>query len=404
MNIFLLTIAVSFWLLLSYYSVLNIAGIIARSRIKPTASFQANRYPSVAILIPAHNEGKVLASTLHSMVMLEYPGDLSIYVLNDNSTDNTGEIADEYANAFPIVKHIHVPPGFPKGKARVLNHGLSIVHSEYIAVYDADNQPEPRALIPLVEAAMTTPDAVGAVGYVKTLNETRNWLTRMIAIEFSVFQLLMQCGRSLLMNLGSFTGTNMVVSRQVLLQVNGWEEYALAEDADLTMKLTAAGGTIPVVWQSRTWEQEPERFRIWFRQRTRWMQGNLYLIQKTFREPTWLKVRSLFHTVQLLSVYIGFVLFLLISDVWFVLGVLGVVHVSYTIPLLLIWFESLVIYIIQLMTASNLDGLMNGKNMLMVALMYFTYAQLWVSLLLWAIFKQIRTRKLTPVWDKTVRF
>ncbi|MFB5189117.1 glycosyltransferase family 2 protein [Alicyclobacillus fastidiosus] len=233
----------------------------------------------------------------------EYPGDLHIYVLNDNSTDNTGEIADEYANAFPMLKHIRIPVGFLKGKARVLNYGLSFVNTEYIAVYDADNQPECGDLMPLVEAAMTTPGAVGAVGYVKTLNESRNWLTRMIAIEFSVFQLLMQCGRSLLMNLGSFTGTNMIVSRQALLRVNGWDEYALAEDADLTMKLTAAGGVIPVVSQSRTWEQEPENFRVWFRQRTRWMQGNLYLIQKTFQEPTWLKGRSLFHTVQLLSVH-----------------------------------------------------------------------------------------------------
>ncbi|MFD1676827.1 glycosyltransferase family 2 protein [Alicyclobacillus fodiniaquatilis] len=404
MNVILLVIAIAFWFLLFYYSGLNVAGIVFRSLKHREDRNDLESYPSVAVLIPAHNEGKVLTGTLEALVNLVYPGVLTVYVLNDNSSDNTGEIADEYAKAFSHVKHIRVPNGYPKGKARVLNYGLTLTEADYIAVYDADNQPEPDALKKLIESAVTTKNAVGAVGQVKTLNETKNWLTRMIAIEFSVFQLLMQSGRWILMKLGSFTGTNMVVSRQALLACNGWDEYALAEDADLTMKLTALGGIIPVVPESRTWEQEPETFRVWFKQRTRWMQGNLYLIQKTFREPSWLKGRSMFHSAQLLSVYIGFVFFLAVSDVWFLLGLLGAVHVTYTIPLLLIWFESLVVYIVQLMTSTNLDGLMSGRNMVMIAVMYFTYAQLWIALLIWATVKQVRSRSITPVWDKTVRF
>ncbi|MCY0895001.1 MAG: glycosyltransferase [Alicyclobacillaceae bacterium] len=404
MNVVLLIIAVAFWFLLFYYSVLNVAGIFFRSLKRSQEAMVLESYPSVAVLIPAHNEGKVLNGTLASMVSLNYPGDLTIYILNDNSSDDTGEIAEEYARTFPHIQHIRVPKGYPKGKARVLNHGLSLTSAEYIGVYDADNQPEPDALQRLIASAETTRHAVGAVGQVKTLNETRNWLTRMVAIEFSVFQLLMQSGRWLLMRLGSYTGTNMVVRRSALLRCNGWDEYALAEDADLTMKLTSLGGIIPVVPSSRTWEQEPETFRVWFKQRTRWMQGNLYLIRKSFREPTWLKGRSMFHTAQLLSVYLGFVFFLAVSDIWFVLGLLGIVHVSYTIPLLLIWFESLVVYIIQLMTSVSLDGMASGRNMLMIAVMYFTYAQLWIVLLVWATIKQVRTRNEVPVWDKTVRF
>lgn len=87
---------------------------------------------------------------------------------------------------------IFVFPGEPKGKSRVLNYGLSISDGEYFCVYDADNQPEPHALRMLVEHAETTEDAVGAVGHVRTVNEKRNWLTRMISLEFQIFQLLMQ--------------------------------------------------------------------------------------------------------------------------------------------------------------------------------------------------------------------
>ena len=404
MSALLLCISGLFWLLLMYYAGLDVLGVAFRTRQSPHPTL--NSYPAVSILIPAHNEGKVIARTLEAMVRLEYPGELEILVLNDGSTDNSGEIIDEFARTYRCVQHVSVPEGYPKGKARVLNHGLTLAKGDWIAVYDADNQPEPDALRLLVEASLSTVGAVGAVGYVKTINAEKNWLTRMIAIEFSVFQLLMQSGRWSAMKIGSLTGTNMIVSKEALRSAGAWDPYALAEDADLTMKLTAAGGLLPVVPQSRTWEQEPETFRVWFRQRTRWMQGNIYLIEKMVRLPEWRRGRVVAHTLQQLSVYIVFVFFLLVSDLWFVLGELGLVHTHSDIPLLVMWFESLLFYIVQLISAEALDGLLSLPNVLMATLMYFTYAQIWIVLLVRAAWKHIRQRRnqTMPVWDKTIRF
>ncbi len=404
MSTFLLVIALLFWMLLIYYAALDVLGIYFRSRHREYR--KPNAYPSVSVLIPAHNEGKVLEKTLETMVKLSYPGELEILILNDLSSDNTGTIAEEFANFYQRIRHVHVPEGYPKGKARVLNYGLSIAYGEWIAVYDADNQPESDALRLLVEASLGTPRAVGAVGYVKTLNEEKNWLTRMIAIEFSVFQLLMQSGRWAGMRLGSLTGTNMLVKREFLLSVGGWDAYALAEDADLTMTLTAMGGLLPVVPESRTWEQEPETWKIWFRQRTRWMQGNLYLIAKMFREKSWRQGRVLVHSAQQLSVYIMFVFLLVLSDIWFILGITGIVQTRFSVPLLLLWFESLLFYIIQLLSAETLDGMLSAPNVVLAVLMYFTYAQIWIILLLRAWWKQARLghTKSMPIWDKTVRF
>lgn len=105
------------------------------------------------------------------MAKIEYPGKLTIYLLNDNSQDETPEIGDDFDKAYAHIRHIRVPSGEPKGKSRVLNYGLSISDGEYFCVYDADNQPEPHALRMLVEHAETTEDAVGAVGHVRTVNE-----------------------------------------------------------------------------------------------------------------------------------------------------------------------------------------------------------------------------------------
>lgn len=404
MNTLFSLISVCFWVLLFYYSILTFSGILYRIEKRPPVHL--NDYPSVAVLIPAHNEEIVLADTLHAMTKLDYSGVVNIYVLDDCSQDKTGEIAQYYAIHFLNIHYIQVPPGFPKGKSRVLNYGISISDSEYIAVYDADNQPEPQALRLLVEAAETVPGAVGSVGYVKTLNESKNFLTRMIALEFTTFQLLMQSGRWKLFKLGSLTGTNMLVRRKALLEVGGYDPYALAEDADLTLTLTDRGGLLPIVPNAITWEQEPEKFKIWIKQRTRWMQGNLYLIGKTLKNPRMFMGKNFIHSVQLLLVYICFVFFLLISDLWFILGLFGKVETHVTVPLMILWFESWLIYFLQLITSQFIEKNVRPIDLFVSFLMYFTYAQLWLLLLFRGLYYQLKLKwlKAEPVWDKTVRF
>lgn len=405
MSTFFLIVCLFFWLLLGYYSILTVAGILYR--VEKRSSPTLLSYPSVSIFIPAYNEGIVLASTLDAMIKLEYPGELTVYVLNDNSQDNSAEIAQFYADLFPKIRHILVPPGTPKGKSRVLNHGLSISQSDYFAVYDADNQPEPAALRLLVETAMTTPHAVGAVGYVKTINEERNILTRMISLEFQVFQLLMQAGRWKLFKTGSLTGTNMLVSRSAIEAVGGYDPHALAEDADLTLTLTAAGGLLPIVPEAVTWEQEPETFAVWLRQRTRWSQGNIYILAKSLHESSWLRGRVLVHILQQFIVYVGFAGLLIASDVWLIMGLTGAIHEQYTAPLLLLWFYSYAVYLLQLISAQTVDNRLSPANMFVAIIMYCTYAQLFLVLLIrgtYSYFLRQHGSSSGPVWDKTDRF
>lgn len=404
MTITLTIISICFWVLLAYYSLLTIAGVVFRGQKKTYA--QLDHYPSVAVLIPAHNEGVVIADTLFAMTKIQYPGELKIYLLNDNSKDDTGEIADYYASKYNHIYHIHVPPQTPSGKSHVLNYGLEVTQSDYICVYDADNQPEPKALLMLVEAAEGTAHAVGAVGYVKNINEKANMLTRMISLEFSVFQLTMQAGRWKLFRLGSLTGTNMLVKRSALLEAGGYDPKALAEDADLTLSLTEKGGLLPIVPEAKTWEQEPETIRVWIKQRTRWMQGNLYLIEKTLRNRIYFKGKNFIHSIQLLAVYIGFVFFLIVSDIWFILGLFGAVETTAAIPLLVLWFESWLIYFIQLISSQIMDKKIRFVDLLTSFLMYFTYAQLWLILLIRGVYYQIKLKRSDddPIWDKTERF
>lgn len=404
MNLLMMIIMVFFWSMLLFYSVLTIAGVTQRLTKKETITL--TDYPSVAVLIPAHNEGVVIKDTLEAMVKLEYPGELTVYLLDDNSEDDTASIVQEFSQLFARICYIKVPPGKPTGKSRVLNYGLSITESDYFLVFDADNQPNKDAVIELVHAAETTENAAGAVGYVKTVNADQNLLTRMIAIEFQVFQLLMQSGRWKLFKAGSLAGTNMLLKRKALQEAGGYDPYALAEDAELTVRIAAMEKTLPVVHQSHTWEQEPENIKIFIKQRTRWLTGNLYLLEKSLHDWSFWKGKTFIYSLQHILTYFFFVVLLLISNIWFVLGLAGFSVPYFDVPLLFIWFLSYVVYTAQVISAMVLENSITPFNMFVGLIMYFTYAQFFLLLLLRSASQYIWSRmtKTTITWDKTKRF
>lgn len=404
MKIILVAVMAFFWILLIYYSILTIAGVLQRLKRKEEITLPS--YPSIAVLIPAHNEGVVIKQTLEAMIRLKYPGALDVYVLDDASTDDTAEIIQKFSSTFSRIHYLKVPPGSPKGKSRVLNYGLSVTTSDYFIVFDADNQPAEDSVLELIHAAERTPDAGGAVGYVKTINADRNVLTRMISIEFQVFQLLMQSGRWKMFKTGSLAGTNMLLRRSVLQEAGGYDLYALAEDAELTVRLTALGWKLPVVHHSRTWEQEPEKISIFVRQRTRWLTGNIYLLEKSFHEWSYWKGKTFVHSFQHVLTYLLFVLMLLFSNTWFILSLLGVNLPDFESPLLLFWFMSYVVYTAQVVSAMVLERTITPFNVLIGLIMYFTYAQIFLLLLLRSGLSYIWSRltKQTIKWDKTERF
>lgn len=382
-----------------------IAGLYNRLKMDKTTP-KLEHYPGVDILIPAHNEGVVIRETIEAMLGIRYPGDLQIYVLNDNSSDDTSEIAQSFDDTFKNVHHIKVPPGEPRGKSRVLNYGLSISENKYYCVYDADNQPEADALVKLVAIAEQNERSAGAVGYVRTMNESANWLTRMISIEFQVFQLLMQSGRWQLFKTGSLTGTNMLVKRSVIEELGGYDPYAIAEDAELTLRITQKGYYLPIVPDSITWEQEPETLSVYIKQRTRWLQGNLYIVDKTMTEPGYFRGKLLVHSVHQLMVYVVFWLFLIVSYVWFVLGLLDIFYINYSYPLLFIWYLSYNVYTAQLFAAQATQRTFSPINVFISVIMYFTYAQLFSYLFVRSLIRYVKAKKDKQVigWDKTARF
>lgn len=381
----------------TYYLTLTFAGLRYHSKFVQPPVPPDDELPSVTIMIPARNEGLVIGETLRAMANLDYPKEkLEVLLLDDGSTDDTLEKAREVARRFPFIKAIEVEGG-GKGKGYVLNYGLKFARGDVIAVYDADNRPEPDALKRLV--SMLSDETPAVTGRVKTINWRRNILTRFICMEYIYFQLAGQAGKSRLHRTAVLPGTNFAIRREILEEVGGWDERALAEDLELSFRIIAMGKRIAYNPLAVTWEQEPERWRVWFRQRVRWAAGNVYTVAehiKRFREiPGWgLRVDFLLT----LLIYYLLALAVITADLAFVAMFLRGGNVT--------WFTTAILSFVYIaFLAEILTGLYDAKvkNLscwLLAPLMYYTYSQMWIPISLIGLWEG---RKAKKVWYKTPR-
>lgn len=140
------------------------------------------RYPTVAVLVPCWNKGATLAPTIHSLLQLDYPKDkLSIVIIDDGSTDNTWEAAQEFASNPQVKLYRKENEG---SKFSALNFGLAHTDSELVGCLDADSFVEKDALIEMVKAFEADPEAYAAAPSMK-VNQPRTMLELMQAVEYT---------------------------------------------------------------------------------------------------------------------------------------------------------------------------------------------------------------------------
>lgn len=363
--------------------------------------------PGVSILLPAHNEEMVIERTLEALLAMNYPRHrLEVLVINDASTDRTGKLVAGVAARHPQVRLIEIPPEIGgRGKASALNAGLRHARHEVLAVYDADNTPEPDSLRYLVRQLETHPELAAVLGKFRTVNRRRNLLTRFLNIEGLSFQWIVQAGRWMLLRFCSLPGTNYVIRRSVLKAAGGWDEQALTEDAELTIRLYEAGYRVKFLPYAVTWEQEPENLGVWWRQRNRWVRGYNYLFRK-FAFRAWrMRPRLLaFELLYSLSIFYVFFLAVILSDLLFVMGWMGWIIIPVPGPYREVWLLGYVLFVMEVVLALSLEpGEDSAGNILLTALMYLTYSQLWIPVVLKGFWDDYIVRKESR-WAKTERF
>jgi peptidoglycan-N-acetylglucosamine deacetylase len=247
-----------------------IIGLLALiEKLRPTPPEEPGYAPFVTVLIPAYNEESVIVGTVRSALASDY-SPLEVIVIDDGSTDLTGELLDRNFLADSRVRIIHQPN---RGKPAALAHALSEIASDVVVTIDADTHIEPDAVRHLVRHFAR--GHVGAVaGNVKVGNRDR-WITRWQALEYVTSQNLEKRAFDLLNCIPVVPGALSAWRTDAIRQAGGFTADTVAEDTDLTITIRRAGWKIRYDEDAIGWTEAPETPGQLVRQRFRWTFGTL---------------------------------------------------------------------------------------------------------------------------------
>ncbi len=317
------------WVLLIPSLTMLLNSIISIRKMDPVIPYEEEDLPFISIFIPAHNEENTIEATVKSVCQSEYykneEPNFEVIVINDGSTDRTGEILAEIKKDLPQLKIVtRHPPRSGKGKGFVLNDALTLSQGEIIGVFDADTQIKTDYLMTIVQ--YLNGDIDGVQSRVKMFNRDENYLARMQHLEFASF------GNTLIAkdNLGStgFLGGNgQFVKKDAIIDCGRWDGFAVTEDLNLAIKIILQGGKIRYCGECAVYQEAVTDWSAFFRQRVRWAIGNFETLFVYFPQILRAKISLLkkfnilehisFYSFNLL-IFFGFVVTIINAISWFI--------------------------------------------------------------------------------------
>jgi len=207
-------------------------------------------WPRVAVVIPARNEAEMLPRTLASLASQNYPGELSIIVVDDESSDGTAEVVRSMvaraSREVTVLRGKPLPPAWT-GKVWAMNQGVTHAEAkyepDYLVLTDADIEYPPGALTRLVVQARATGNALTSL--MVKLNCQSLAERALIPAFVFFFQMLYPfawVNRSAA-TIAAAAGGCMLVDRRALARAGGMATIrgVLIDDCALAQQLKAEG-------------------------------------------------------------------------------------------------------------------------------------------------------------------
>ena len=301
---------------------------------------EMHELPAISVLVPAYNEGRVMERALTSLMRLDYP-EYEVLVIDDGSRDDTLELAAQWEGQWgPANFRVITKPN--GGKASALNAGIAHSRHPLILCMDADSYLEPRTL--LNAARHFSNPSVGAVaGNVKVENRG-SIVTRLQALEYIEGLNMPRRAQGFVAAVNIVPGPVGLFRREALEEIGGYDTDTFAEDADLTLKMMAAGWRVEYEDQAIAWSEAPESWRDLTQQRYRWTRGILQAIRK--RKGIFLRPFPDF-PLWISTIQLGFE-----ALVWPAMNVFA--HLFFAIVALLFGAGELILYWMVLLTLLDL--------------------------------------------------
>jgi cellulose synthase/poly-beta-1,6-N-acetylglucosamine synthase-like glycosyltransferase len=226
-----------------------------------------------AIVIPAHNEEKVIENTLRSAFAISYPRDLfDVIVVADNSTDKTAKLA--LAAGAIVFQRFDT---MKRGKGYALNWIIPQVLERLPApgydacvFVDADSVISANFLSEMNTSLDEGHRIIQSSDLV--LDNANSWRVQLMLIAFSLQNYVRPLGKAYLGLSVPLKGNGMCFSAD-LLRTMKWDEASLGEDLDMGMELIRQGEKIHFNPEPVVYAIMPEDASSARTQRIRWEGG-----------------------------------------------------------------------------------------------------------------------------------
>lgn len=284
---------------------------------------KVNKKHKFMAIIPAHNEEMVIASLIESLKNQTYDKELyDIYVIADNCTDNTAQIAKE-AGAIVYKRFDSVN----KTKGFALNWFLQQKikeNADYDAffVFDADNIVDKNFITAMNKKLCEGEDVVQ--GYRDIKNPTDNWITAGYALFYWTLHRFYHLARY---NVGLsplLNGTGFMVKFDVV-KPQGWDTETLTEDIEFSLKRIIAGKKLGWATDAIVYDEQPTSFKQSWSQRSRWTVGHIQcvnrytgeLIKSVAKHKTLMNLDGFFYIIGSIPMFIVSIFLLLANFIMY---------------------------------------------------------------------------------------
>ncbi|KAF5755084.1 putative glycosyltransferase [Helianthus annuus] len=260
-------------------------------KIKPTIDDSydvedADSFPMVLVQIPMCNEREVYQQSIASACQLDWPKDrILIQVLDDSSDELLQMLIRNEVNAWRekgvniIYRHRFIRTGYKAGNLHSAMSCDYVKDYEFVAILDADFQPNPDFLQLTVPHFKGKPD----VGLVQArwsfVNKDENLLTRLQNINLCFhFEVEQQVNGHFLSFFG-FNGTAGVWRIKALEESGGWLERTTVEDMDIAVRAHLNGWKFVYLNDVKVLCELPESYEAYKKQQHRWHSGPMQLFR-----------------------------------------------------------------------------------------------------------------------------
>lgn len=250
------------------------APVIPPNPVKRGGKIARTYKKKLALLLPAHNEELIIAATIRSAINAGQPK-RDIYVVDDNSSDKTYEIAVELlgrANVLSVER---------SGKALAVHKAVKHFAIEecyvWLHIADADSIFSSN-YFKVYRTQLDAKKYAVAVGFIQSMKG--NWISTYRALTYTYSQHVFRRLQSYLNMISVFPGPITCFRTDILSKLD-FQTGSLTEDFDITMQVHRYKlGRIKFIPQAVNFTQDPQTLSDFYKQNLRWQRGFFQGVKK----------------------------------------------------------------------------------------------------------------------------